>query len=247
MSLLNIKKSIPNFITMLNIVSGFFAIAFAFQGDYLLAFYAIIAASLFDFLDGGVARLLNAQSEVGKQLDSLCDVVSFGVAPGMVMFSLMRDALDLPLILDISTLAISDTLLLLSMALVPAFSALRLAKFNVDTRQSSSFIGLPVPANALFISALGAMMVGISSYGVQNVLTMPIVLVGIAILQSYLLISPLPMFALKFKNLKWKDNSLPFLFLALSLFLILFFHIGGIAMSIVIYVLLSVIIRVLGH
>lgn len=245
MASLNITKHIPNFFTLMNIVSGFFAIAFALQSDFLLAFYFIIAASFFDFLDGGVARLLHAQSEVGKQLDSLCDVVSFGVAPGVVMFSMMRQALGVPLPLDFSSMAIADVLFLVSMTLVPAFSALRLAKFNVDTRQTSSFIGLPVPANALLISALGALLFLSPAFWIEGLLTNPYVLLGIAVVQSYLLISPLPMFALKFKNLKWEDNSLQFLFLALSIFVIIFFRVGGIALSIIMYILLSAIVRML--
>lgn len=243
----NITKHIPNFLTLMNIVSGFAAIAFAFQSDFLVAFYFIISAAFFDFLDGGVARLLHAQSEVGKQLDSLCDVVSFGVAPGVVMFSMMRHSLGVPIPLDLSSMAVGDLLLLLSMTLVPAFSALRLAKFNVDTRQSSSFIGLPVPANALLISAFGALLISSPIYWLEDLLINPYFLLGLAVVQSYLLISPLPMFALKFKNLTWKDNYLQFVFLVLSLFLILFFGVGGIALSIIMYILISVTLRMLGR
>lgn len=245
MSSFQIKKHIPNFFTLMNIVSGFFAIAFAFQSDFLLAFYFIMAASFFDFVDGGVARLLNAQSEVGKQLDSLCDVVSFGVAPGVIMFSMMRHALEIPIPLDFSSMPIGDVLLLLSMTLVPAFSALRLAKFNVDTRQTSSFIGLPVPANALLIATLGALLFLSPVYWVKDLLINPYFLLGIAILQSYLLISPLPMFALKFKNLKWKDNYLQFVFLALVLLLIIFAGLGGIALSIYLYLIISLTVYLL--
>lgn len=244
MALFAFKKHIPNFFTLMNIVSGFFAIAFAFQSDFLLAFYFILVAAFFDFIDGGVARLLHVQSEVGKQLDSLCDVVSFGVAPGVVMFSMMRHALGVTIPLDFSAMALGEVLLLVSMALVPAFSALRLAKFNVDTRQTSSFIGLPVPANALLIGALGALLFLSPVYWLREVLVSPYVLLSIAVVQSYLLISPLPMFALKFKNLTWKDNYLQFVFLALSLFLIFFFQIGGIALSIIMYIFVSVMMRI---
>lgn len=245
MSALKIQKHIPNFFTLMNIVSGFIAIVFAFQDDLLLAFYFIMAAAFFDFVDGGVARLLDAQSEVGKQLDSLCDVVSFGVAPGVILFSMMRQTLGVDFPLEISLIKVGDLALLISVALVPAFSALRLAKFNVDTRQTSSFIGLPVPANALLISALGVVAMSSSELWHSDLLTNPYFLLALTLVQSYLLNSSLPMFALKFKNLKWKDNSLPFLFLGVSLFMIIFIGIGGIALSIIMYIVLSVILRIL--
>jgi len=247
MASLNITKHIPNFFTLMNIACGFVAVAFAFQSDFLLALYFIVAASFFDFVDGGVARLLHAQSEVGKQLDSLCDVVSFGVAPGVVLFSMMRHALNVSIPLDFAAMSVKDILLLTSMILVPAFSALRLAKFNVDTRQTSSFIGLPVPANALLIASLGALLFLSPAYWLKELLINPYVLLSIAVIQSYLLVSPLPMFALKFKNLKWKDNYLQFVFLALVLALLIFTGLAGIALSIYLYILISLIVYLIGR
>ncbi len=242
---MQIKKHIPNTITLLNVVSGFYAIMFAYQANYRLAFLFIFLASFFDFLDGGAARLLKVQSEIGKQLDSLCDVVSFGVAPGMVMFSMMRQALGVELPLQISSIPTAHLLLLMSMALVPAFSALRLAKFNVDTRQTSSFIGLPVPANALLISSIAVASLQVSSEWLQTVLCHPVFWLLLAIFQSYMLVSNLPMFALKFKSLSLKENYLQFSFLIVALFCVIFFCIKGVALSIIIYILLSIIVRLL--
>ncbi len=240
---MSIKKHIPNFFTALNIVCGSIAIIYALQSDLLLAFYFICLAAFFDFIDGGVARLLKTQSEVGKQLDSLCDVVSFGVAPGVILFTMMRHALDVPFPLAFDSLPLYHVLLLLSMVLVPVFSAVRLAKFNVDTRQSSSFIGLPVPANALLIASLGVLFVSSPLYWLVNLLATPWVLLALSVFCSYLLISPLPMFALKFKNLTWKDNRVRFLFILLSILLIAFFGFGGISLVIIVYIFISLIIK----
>lgn len=235
-----IKRHIPNFFTLMNIVCGFLAISVAFQGEYVTAFYLIIGAAFFDFIDGGVARLLNVQSEVGKQLDSLCDVVSFGVAPGVILFTMMLDVLGLDL--SFTGMSFKSVLLLLSTLLVPAFSSLRLAIFNVDTRQTDRFIGLPVPANALFISALGAMSLLGTAPWLMSLLDNALVLAIVALFQSYLLVSPLPMFALKFKNLSWKDNRLRFLFLISAFCAIVFLAYAGIALSIIMYIFISLII-----
>ena len=245
MHMQNLKGHVPNFFTSLNAVSGFVAIVYAFQSDFLMAFYAIGAAAFFDFIDGGVARLLHTESEVGKQLDSLCDVISFGVAPGVILLSMMRHALGVAIPFDVSLMDVKTVLLMLSMVLVPVFSAIRLAKFNVDTRQSSSFIGLPVPANAIFIAALGVLLISPPFYFIKEWLMQPYVLLVVALVQSSLLVSPLPMFALKFKNLRWKTYHLQFLFLFLSAGLIFSLGILGVALTIVVYVVLSLILRLL--
>lgn len=240
-------KHIPNFLTSLNLVCGFISIAYAFQGDYLVAFYFVGGAAFFDFLDGGVARLLKAQSEVGKQLDSLSDMVSFGLAPGVMLYSLMKQALGLDISMGFWSHSLADIFLLLGMVLVPVFSAVRLAKFNIDTRQTDSFIGLPVPANAILITSLGALCVTTSSLWVNNALGMPLVLLLVSIVQSYFLVSPLPMFALKFKSLAWKDNWLQYVFLTISAILILSMGISGITLTIVFYLTISLVVRLLGR
>jgi len=241
--MLTIKKHIPNFFTLMNIVCGFVAITYALQSEFLMAFYWIIGAAFFDFIDGAVARLLKVQSEIGKQLDSLCDVVSFGVAPGMIAFMMMMQLRSLAFPLEGVTFV--DLLFLLSPLFIPAFSALRLAKFNVDTRQSDRFIGLPVPANALLIASLAALTAQESAPWLVTWLSKAPLWAFISLVLSYLLVSPLPMFALKFKNLKWKGNALRFIFLIISALLLVFWGLAGVALAIVLYILLSLIVSLL--
>lgn len=238
---MNIKKHIPNFVTSLNAVSGFIAIIYAMQSDFMMAFYFIFLGAFFDFLDGGIARLLNVQSELGKQMDSLCDVITFGLAPGFILFSLMRNALGVTLPLDLTTLSIKDILLLLSTAIVPVFSVIRLAKFNIDTRQTESFIGLPVPANAILIASLGALFITSPLYWLRETLMNPYILAVISIVFSYMLVSPLPMFALKFKNLSWKDNKLRFIFIITSAVLLVSMGVLGLTLTILLYIIISLI------
>ncbi len=238
---MKIAKHIPNFFTLMNLVAGFWGIVFAFQGAFLAVFYCIVIAAFFDFVDGGVARLLRAQSALGKELDSLCDLVSFGVVPGVVLFSMMRHALGISEDLLSFAMPVKALVLLFAMLLVPAFSALRLARFNVDNRQSDHFIGLPVPANALLIVSLGALW-SLSCDACWGAFPVnPYFLLAVSLVQSYLLVAPLPMFALKFKNLKWKGNELRFSFLTLSLLFVLFFKIVGIVFTIVMYILISIV------
>jgi len=215
-----IKKHIPNFITSLNLFSGCIAVYLAFQGNYQGAFIAILLSAVFDFFDGFAARLLKAYSPMGKELDSLADVVSFGVAPGAIVFSLL------------SEINISAWLPYLAF-LIPVFSALRLAKFNIDERQSASFIGLPTPANAIFWAGLGF---SYSNFLVSNVW----ILVALTLLFSYLLVAEIPMFALKFKSLTWSKNKIQYLFLIGCAFILVLFQLKAFAMLIAWYILLSI-------
>jgi CDP-diacylglycerol--serine O-phosphatidyltransferase len=187
------KKHIPNFITSLNLFSGCVAAYLAFKGNYPGAFIAILFASAFDFLDGFAARLLKAYSPMGKELDSLADMVSFGLAPGAIVFSLLSET------------GINVLLPFLGF-LIPVFSGLRLAKFNIDDRQTTSFIGLPVPANAIFWAGL---VYSFSPFLLDTVWLL-IILIGVF---SYLLISEIPMFSLKFRNVSWTDNQTQYIFL----------------------------------
>ena len=199
-----IKNHIPNCITSLNLLSGCIAIIFSFYGEFNAALLAIIAASVFDFFDGLSARLLKAYSPMGKELDSLADMTSFGLAPAMILFNkLMTDAYNPSVIWLAATL------------LTAVFSALRLAKFNIDTRQSENFIGLATPANALLIAS------GIASLELYPELNAAImknqyILPLCALLLSFLLVSEIPMFSFKFKSLKFKENSTRFLFVAIT-------------------------------
>jgi CDP-diacylglycerol--serine O-phosphatidyltransferase len=228
---MNIRKHIPNFVTCLSLLSGCVATVMALDGRLRVAVIGILAASVFDFLDGLFARLLRAYSAVGKELDSLSDMVSFGVAPGMIVFCLLRDASP-----ALPFGAVNACIPFLAFV-IPVFSALRLAKFNTDERQTTSFLGLPVPAHALFWSSLGYALEPLAG---ANGLWFSLLLLLSVTLTSLLLVSEIPMFSLKIKSMSWKGNELRYLLLVSSLAFILLFEFLGIAASILLYVLLSV-------
>ena len=236
-----IRKHIPNFITCLNILSGSLAVIFALKGQLTLAVFLILAAAVFDFFDGMAARALKAYSAIGKDLDSLADMISFGLAPGMIMFMLLQYSFPgRELRSDLLTgFSFGESIILSFSLLIPVFSALRLAKFNNDTRQTSSFIGLPTPANAIFISALAL----IHNYGkyidFDNFLLNTKTLLFLVFLLSFLLVSEIPMFSLKFKDLSWQNNKIRIIFLILALSLISLFSFYGIAGTIILFVFLS--------
>ena len=221
-----LKKHIPNTITCLNLISGCIATYYAFQGNYELALLFIVIGAVFDFFDGMSARLLHVSSPIGKELDSLADDITFGFAPSAIVFSYL-----VPLTSHLSPLT---SYLAFIMA---AFSALRLAKFNLDERQALGFIGLPTPANALF---WGSLIVGLG----DQIATLPyaaiIILLG-TFVSSYLLVSEIPMFALKFKTWGWKGNEVKYIFLLTCIPLLLFLGVSGLAAIIAWYVILSVI------
>ena len=222
-----LRKHIPNAITCLNLFSGCIAIVFAFQEAYLTAALFIALAAVFDFLDGFAARLLKAYSVMGKELDSLADVVSFGVAPGVMAYSFIASqAMNIG----------SPTWLAWFGFLIPVFSALRLAKFNLDERQSSTFLGLPTPANALF----WAFGIGSSFNFFLNNNFDPIILVLGILIFSALLVLEIPMFALKFTNFNWKGNRLRYYFLMGCIILLALLNVNGISACVVWYILLSV-------
>jgi CDP-diacylglycerol--serine O-phosphatidyltransferase len=201
----------------------------AFEANYIWAAFFILLSAVFDFFDGLFARLLKAYSPMGKELDSLADDISFGIAPALIVFSLFKEV-HYP-----EFLAGIKGYVPYAAFLIAIFSALRLAKFNIDERQTGSFIGLPVPANALFWASLAA--------GAHGFLTSPhfnaVYLAILVILFSGLLVSELPMFALKFKDLSWAANKTAFLFLLVCVPLLVFLQIGGFAACIVWYILLS--------
>ena len=223
-------KHIPNAITCCNLISGCLAVIFACYGVFPWALWAIIAGAVFDFFDGMAARLLHVSSPIGKELDSLADVVTFGVAPS-VMLSMWLGGNSIH---DHSTILPYVTFLPLLMA---AFSALRLAKFNLDERQTMGFIGLPTPANALFWASL---IVGWGRHLALFPAIVPVALV-MMLLSCYLLVSEIPMFALKFKTWGWRGNEVKWCFLLSCLPLIVIFGIGSFAIIIAWYVLLSIV------
>ena len=228
-----IKKHIPNTITSCNLISGCIAIYFAFCGDQALAFLFIVLGAVFDFFDGMSARLLGVSSPIGKELDSLADVTTFGVAPSAMVFSLLyfHQALD--------KLGVWGEYLPFVAFVMAAFSALRLAKFNLDERQTTSFIGLPTPANALFWASL---IVGCGRLLTTSLWSLVAVVVLVFVM-SYMLIAELPMFALKFKHWGWKGNEVKYIFAISSLLLIILLGTSGFAAIIIWYILLSLAVK----
>jgi len=233
-----LKKHIPNFITTLNLFSGCtgIIIALSYRIDY--AAYFIALSAFFDFLDGMAARILHVKSDIGKELDSLADVVSFGVLPGILIYQLMTASPNTP-----SSLPYISIFSLIAL-IIPVLSAVRLAKFNLDTRQTTSFIGLPVPANALFLGSLPLikMQAGFSdSLSWLTIFTDNYyVLAVIAIAMSLMLVSEIPLIALKFSNLKFADNIPQYILLAFAVVSFAILTFTAIPLIILAYITLSV-------
>ena len=223
-----IRKNIPNAITCLNLLCGCMAIVFAYNHHLDYAAWLIGIAAIFDFLDGMAARLLNVHSEIGKQLDSLADMVTFGVAPGAILFMMIQ-----------STLTLTNAYLVWVTLLIPVFSAIRLAKFNIDTRQSDSFIGMPTPANAMLIGSLPLIIKYHPDFSIVIYNTNSLIL--LTVLMSLLLVAELPLFALKFKNFTFTDNKLRYVFLGSSVVLLILFHFIAIPIIVFLHIILSVI------
>lgn len=220
-------KNLPNIITCLNLYAGCLSCVMSLScGNYTGAFIFILLAACFDFLDGFVARLIKSYSPIGAQLDSLADVISFGVAPGFIIYSfLSRSSVPVPYGADLPFLSF----------LIPVFAALRLAKFNVDKRQTSSFLGLPVPANGLFWGAL----IPSIQLSESNHIFCTFFVVTLIIIFCFLMVSELPMFSLKFTHYKWTGNQFPYIMILVTLILTAFFHLFGICLAIVFYIFLS--------
>ncbi len=223
------KQHIPNAITSANLLFGCLSILSAIQGDLVLASVYIGVSAIMDFFDGFVARLLHVSGELGKQLDSLADVVSFGVAPGFIFYSLAGTCFGQGFCINQYTFL-----------LIPVFSAIRLAKFNLDTRQSDSFIGVPTPANAIFIASL-PLILNNDTYGITNFIEHRWFLTAFPLLSAYLLVAELPLLALKFKHFKFKGNEARYVLIISCVLSALIFKFAGIALSIIMYIIISVI------
>ena len=224
------KKHIPNTITSLNLISGCIATIFAVTGNPVMALLFIILGAVFDFFDGMSARLLGVSSPIGKELDSLADCVTFGFAPSAMLYYMLQ-ILDYP-----GPMECCRPYLPYIAFVMAAFSALRLAKFNLDERQTSSFIGLPTPANALF---WGSLIVG-GKDALANCYWAIIILIILMCVMSYMLIAEVPMFSLKFKHWNWSENKLRWSFLISCIPLIVIFKFSAFAVIIAWYVVLSV-------
>ncbi len=229
---MNIKKHIPNSITLLNLFCGCIAIIFVTNHDFEMAFYFVCLGIFLDFFDGFFARLLKVSGPLGLQLDSLADMVTSGVVPGYVMYFLLSNSQH-----EISA---SPMLPYLGF-IITLGSCYRLAVFNIDTRQTNSFIGLPTPANALFILSLPLVLQYSDSLIILEVLTNQWVLLAITLFSAYILNAEIPLFSLKIKKFSLKDNALQIVFLFVSFLLLVFFHYAGIPLIIISYVLLSIV------
>ncbi|SNR15689.1 CDP-alcohol phosphatidyltransferase family protein [Tenacibaculum jejuense] len=245
---MNIKKHIPNIITLGNLFCGTVAAILAVRGFFYETAIFVGIGIVLDFLDGFAARLLQVQGELGKQLDSLADMVTSGVVPGIVMlqfmvhsayyrefgFSSWDSALDIGLGLD-NLLSVELLGLLLTL-----FAGYRLAKFNIDTRQTDSFIGLPTPAMNLFVVSLPMIAGYTKSEFVLNIIHNQFFLIAVTLILSFLMISELPLFSLKFKSAKLKDNLLKYSFILTSVVLLILLKFLAIPLIIILYILLSV-------
>ena len=229
---MQIKKHIPNIITLLNLFCGCIAVVFVAELNFVMAFYFVCLGIFLDFFDGFFARLFKVAGELGLQLDSLADMVTSGVVPGYAMFWLLQQSQDpanpiliLPYLGFIITLG----------------SCYRLANFNIDTRQTDSFIGLPTPANALFILSLPLVLKYSDSLVIFDILTNQWILLAITLFSAFILNAEIPLFSLKIKDFTFKKNALQIVFLSLSVLLLAFFQYLAIPLIIITYVLLSVI------
>lgn len=228
------KKHIPNILTCGNLLCGCIAVYWALQPipRYDFAFYFIIAGAVFDFFDGFVARLLGVSSPMGKELDSLADDITFGLAPASIAYALLHDNLQVA-----GHTESWATLLPFIAFIISAFSALRLGKFNIDTRQTTQFIGLPTPANALFWSSLAYAahgQIAATAWALWPLLA------GV-FLSSVILVAEVPMFALKFKHFGWKGNEIRYGFIFVSALMVIFAGLAAVAAAVILYVILSLV------
>lgn len=236
---MNLVKQIPNLITLGNLLSGVIAILFAVEGNFTATALFVLLGIFLDFFDGFAARILKASGELGKQLDSLADMVTSGVVPGLVMFKLFEGNLEpkiTSLTLDVAFLDIRFIGLLLTVG-----ACWRLANFNIDERQSDSFIGLPTPAMAIFIVSLPLILEYSDFEEVSLWIENNYFLIGVTLVFTFLMNINLPLFSLKFKDFSITKNKVKYLFLILSLFLLIFLEIVAIPLIILLYLLISVI------
>lgn len=241
-----LKNSVPNTITIISLVLSCYAITLTFQNKLDVAAYLLIVSCVCDFLDGFTARILKVNNPLGGQLDSLVDMVAFGVAPGMLMFKYI----ELLQKTNPSALLNNYPWLIYATFLIPILSAFRLAKFNIDTRQTNSFIGLAVPAHASFYIFTVIIylypdlpkLVSVNNI-IMPIISSPIIMLTLCILLSFMLIAEVPMFSLKVKNLKWAENKLPLTFLFILIALLIVTNLVAMPTIIIIYIVWSIIAK----
>jgi|TARA_B110000014_G_C20111550_1_gene585718 CDP-diacylglycerol--serine O-phosphatidyltransferase len=237
------KKHIPNIITLLNLFCGSIAVLFAVEGNLFMAAVFVILGIIFDFFDGFAARILDVKSELGLQLDSLADMVTSGVVPGIVLFKLFEKSLgDFPYSYDFTSKEWNDditSILPLVGLLVTLASCYRLANFNIDSRQTESFIGLPTPANTLFILSLPMILLTNDVAWVNDLILNPWFLIGLTLFSCYMLNAEIPLFSLKMKTYGFKENAVKYVFLIISVIMLILLQFMAIPLIIVLYVLIS--------
>ena len=238
---MNLKSNIPNFLTMCNLVCGVVSITLVLEGNIVMAAVFIFIAGIFDYLDGTSAKLLKAQSLLGKELDSLSDVVSFGVAPGIIIFHVLSASCA-----ESSNILEQMHIIPYFAVLIPVCSSIRLAKFNLDIRQEVNFIGLPTPGNAMFFASIplilhlqGRMFSLIPLDFMVTFFSNARVVTILTIFFSYLLVSELRLFSMKFKTMDWQSNRVRYIFLMLAVVLLVLFSISAIPLIIAAYIFLS--------
>lgn len=229
------KKHFANFITLINLLWGIIAIWLVLQQHIEWACYAVILGAVFDFLDGWIARTLNITSALGKELDSLSDVVTFGVTPMVIIISILP--------VDLATSStIKSFLIVFPFFFNTLCAALRLAKFNLDKRQTYYFIGLPVPANAMFFVSIAHLTLHHSS--VASLLASHYYIYYLlSVSMALLMISPIPMMALKFKHFHWNNNEVRYLTLFLGLLIIVTLGIDGLSLCVLLYIIVSLVAK----
>ncbi len=243
------KKQIPNLFTLLNLLSGTIAIIFALSDKLVEAAFFVFLGIFFDFFDGFFARKFNVEGEFGKQLDSLADMVTSGVVPGIVMFQLILYAAKAQYFMQLSSEIgswqdYSETyfyFIPLIGLVIPLASAYRLANFNIDERQTSSFIGLPTPAMSIFVMSLPLILFYSDKQFFIDLIHNKYVLIAITLLGSYLLNAEIPLFSLKFKNYSWNDNKIKYLFLTLTTLLLILLKTVAVPLVILLYVFISIV------
>lgn len=238
---MSIKKHIPNFITFLNLTAGLLALIHAFNGNYNEAFSLVCLGIFFDFWDGFFARLLKVSSPIGLQLDSLADMITSGLVPGVVMYKMLSDIQENQPLYNLTEETFYMGVVPYIGFIITLGSAYRLAKFNVDTRQTDSFIGLPTPANALLILSLPMIMYMNQFDALSEILENPFVLVGICFLSAFLLNAEIPLFSLKVKEFNISKYKMQLILLVISVVLIAVLQYLAIPIIILLYVLMSVI------
>lgn len=243
MSTMNVKKYIPNLLTLGNLLCGTIATIFAIKGDFFATAILVMLGILFDFFDGFAARMLKVQGELGKQLDSLADMVTSGVVPGIVMMQMLVNALDIDAVgyFGVDEYGATGSNLPYLGLLLTLGAGYRLAKFNIDERQSDSFIGVPTPAMSLFVISLPLIAQFDKESFLIGFIENQYFLILITILFTYLMNAEIPLFSLKFKNFYFKDNVIKYVFLTLSIILIITLKIVAIPMIILSYVVLSIV------